>query len=190
MKSIDELSIMADTVKENISALETGQALGLDIRKNRCKCPVHNGVDYNCVLDKGKRGFHCYVCAANGDAIALVQAVTGMGFIDTLKWFNGMFSLGMDIDSPMNENKLKQAKKRLKRKRDDEAFKQRIERLDYDTYLALSSRLIQLEQQRDDNRPRRYSEDWNNEFCEAVQLIPEMKRYMDYFAIQCTVVRT
>ena len=189
MNNIDKYAIIDDTIKESVSALEVGNALGLEIRRNRCKCPIHNGDGYNCVLNKDARGYYCHVCKSHGDAIALAQNVSGLGFLDTLRWFNATFGLGLNIDEPTDEKRLKQAKNGLKRKREDAEFKKRVEKLDYDMYLSISARLSSLEQQRDDNRPRRYSEDWNDKFCEAVNIIPVIKRYMEYFAIQCTVVR-
>lgn len=186
----DKLSVLADIVKQNVNAVETAQALGLEVRKNRCRCPVHNGSDFNCVLNRHERGFYCHVCKSHGDVIALVESVTGMNFIDSLRWFNDTFGLNMSIDSPIDDTKLKQAKKRLKKRADDRAFQERIESLDYDMYLSISSVLERLENQRDENRPRRYSDDWNDKFCNAVELIPIVKKYMEYFAIASTVVRT
>ena len=195
MSEIDRLAVITDTINKSISAYEIGNVLGLEMKNNRCKCPIHQGNDYNCVLFKDKRGYYCHVCHVSGDCINLVEEVVFGGkqkgtFPQAIRWVNDTFGLGLNIDSPTDEKRLKQAKNRLKRKREDVDFKKRVEKLDYDMYLSLSARLTQLENQRDDNRPRRYSEEWNDKFCEAVRMIPEVKRYMDYFAIQCTVVRT
>ena len=184
------MSVYADIVKENVSALDTGRALGLEIRRNRCRCPIHGGHDYNCVLYSGNRGFYCHVCKAGGDVIKLVQlAMNGMPFPDVLRWFNGTFSLGMDIDSSKDKNRLKQAKKRLNRKAETRAFRERVERLNYDMFLAVSTALDRMEEQRDENRPRRYGEEWNKEFCDAVTAIPELRSAVEYFMMESTVIR-
>lgn len=187
----DALSVMAETVKENVSALDVGAALGLEIRHGRCKCPIHNGGDFNCVLYKGRRGFYCHTCKAGGDVIRLVRETIGtdMPFTDLLRWFNGTFSLGLDIDSKPDKKRFKSAKNALKRKADERRFRERMERADFDMYLAIGTALDRMEKQRDDNRPRRYSDEWNTGFCDAVGVIPEIKKYLDYFAIQSTVVR-
>ena len=191
MKTFDDWAVYADTVKENVSALDVGHALGLDIRKGRCKCPIHGGHDYNCVLYTGNRGFVCHVCKAGGDVIKLVmQTIPGMSFPDAIRWFNSTFDLGMDIDSSKDENRLKKAKNALKRKAEQRRFSEHIEKLDYDLYLAVCTAYNRLEKQRDANRPKRYSEDWNQPFAEAVELLPELKEYMEYFAIQSTVIRS
>lgn len=187
----DQLAICADIVKENVSALDAGRALGLEIRHGRCKCPIHGGHDYNCVLYPGNRGYVCHVCKSGGDVIKLVQrSIPDMSFVDALRWFNGTFGLGMDIDSPIDKKRLKQAKNDLKRKAEERAFQERLERIDFDMCLATDTVLARLEQQRDENRPRRYGEEWNDKFVEAVKLIPEVREMVEYFLMKCTKVKT
>lgn len=190
MKNHDKWTVYADVVKSNISAAETGKALGLEIRKNRCRCPIHNGDDFNCSLSKSKPLFHCFVCGAKGDVFHLVQAVAGMPFIDALRWFNGTFNLGMDVDSSVDEKRLKKAKNAINRKRERQRFAEHLDRLNFDMYLAVMGAIFRLEEQRDQNRPRRYSDDWNDQFAEAVEMLPELKEYMTYFAIESTVVKS
>ena len=186
----DQLAVCADIVNENVSAFETGKAMGLDIRKGRCRCPIHNGGDYNCSLSRTTSLFHCFSCGAKGDSIRLIRHCYGLSFVDTLRWFNDTFRLGMDIDTPTDNKRLNQAKKRLKRKADDRAFRERVEQIDFDLLLQMDAVLARLEEQRDRNRPRRYSDDWNQEFCDAVRLIPEVKQCIDYFQMQSTVKRS
>ena len=189
-KNLDQLKVCVDTVKENVSALETGRALGLEIRHGRCRCPIHHGTDFNCVLYSGNRGFCCHVCKTGGDVIKLAQgAMPDMQFVDVLRWFNATFNLGMSIDSPMSETALESAKKRQKRQAEERAFRERLERMDFDLYLLGMSVLMRLEKLRDDNRPKRYSDEWNDQFCEAVRTIPEVKQFIDDCAMACTVVR-
>lgn len=190
MKNFDDWSVYADVVKENVSALEVGHVLGLDIRKGRCKCPIHNGSDYNCSLSETKPLYHCFVCGAKGDVIGLVRTVMGMSFPDVIRWFNSTFNLGMDINAHKDDKRLKSAKNALKCKAEQRRFREHIEKLNYDLYLAVCTAYDRLEKQRDENRPKRYSEDWNKPFTESVELLPELKDYMEYFAIQSTVIRT
>ena len=187
----DQLAVCADIVKENVSALDAGRALGLEIRHGRCKCPIHGGHDYNCVLYPGNRGYFCHVCKASGDSIELVkQTMQGMSFPDVLRWLDSTFNLGLNIDSPVDKKRLKQAKNGLKRKAEERAYQEWLERVDFDMYLAADKALESLEQQRDENRPRRYGEDWNEKFAEAVRLIPEVREMVDYFLMKCTKVKT
>ena len=185
----DQYAVCADMIKESVTAIETARALGMEVRKGRCRCPVHGGDGFNCSLSKGHRGFKCFSMGCHGDVIELVQTVSGIGFVDALKWFNDTFRLGMDIDSSVDEKRLKTAKNRLKRKADKRAFEERIEKLDFEMYLAVCSAYNRMEQQREQNRPRRYSDDWNQAFADAVAVIPELKESIEYFAMQCTVMR-
>lgn len=190
MKSHDRTAVFTDIVKSSVTGAETGKALGLDIRKGRCRCPVHNGDGFNCSLSRTKPFFHCFVCGAKGDVFDLVRAVTDMPFPDILTWFNDTFRLGMDIDSPVDEKRLKTAKNRLKRKAEERRFRERIEQLDFDMYLAACTAHDRMEEQRDLNRPRLYSEDWNDQFAVAVEILPEVRSAMEYFAMESTVIRT
>lgn len=189
-KTKDEWAVYADTVKENVSALDVGRALGLEIRRGRCKCPIHGGHDYNCVLYPGNRGFACHVCKAGGDVIQLVRkTIPGMTFPDALRWFNAMFNLGMDIDSYQTEERLKKAKNALKRKRERARFIEHIDQINYDIYLKVLDEAIRLQELRDESRPHRYSEEWSRQFCECIELIPEIEEYLTYFAIESTVAK-
>lgn len=189
-KTKDEWAVYADTVKENVSALDVGRALGLEIRRGRCKCPIHGGHDYNCVLYPGNRGFACHVCKAGGDVIQLVRkTIPGMTFPDALRWFNAMFNLGMDIDSYQTEERLKKAQNALKRKRERARFIEHIDQINYDIYLKVLDEAIRLQELRDESRPHRYSEEWSRQFCECIELIPEIEEYLTYFAIESTVTK-
>ena len=190
MRNRDELSVMADIITENVSAQDVAAAMGWEVRHGRCRCPIHNGGDFNCVMYKGNRGFYCHVCKTGGSVLKLAQSVMpNLSFPDILRWFDSTFSLNLNIDRPMDKRRLKSAKNSLKRKREDRAFRDRVERMDFDMYCLLGVVLNRLEQQRDQNRPRRYGEEWNDQFCDAVRLIPEVTDAIEYFAIQSTAVR-
>ena len=66
----NKLTIAAQTIKDRISALEVGNAIGLEIKHGRCQCPFHGGKDFNCVLYKGNRGWYCHVCKSGGDVLS------------------------------------------------------------------------------------------------------------------------
>lgn len=187
MNDRERLAVCADYVKENVSAQDVAVVMGWEVRRGRCRCPIHGGHDFNCVLYPGNRGFACHVCKAGGDVIRLVrESEQGMSFLDALKWFNVTFNLGMKIDSPVDEKRLKQAKNRIKRKEEERAFRERVDRAQFDMYLAVDRALERLEKQRDVNRPKRYGEGWNREFCDAIRVIPDVQKYREYFLMTCT----
>ena len=49
---MNQLTIAAQRIKDTISAQDVGVAMGLEIRHGRCRCPLHGGGDFNCVLYK------------------------------------------------------------------------------------------------------------------------------------------
>lgn len=68
----------------------------LDIRHNRCPCPIHNGKDYNFSLTDS--GYKCFVCGASGDVIALVKEVCELSTrADAMKKINQDFNLRLPL---------------------------------------------------------------------------------------------
>lgn len=109
----------------------------------------------------------------------------GMSFRDTISWFNSTFSLGMDIDSPMSPEAVKQAENARKQREEERAFREWKERMQFDLFLTADEILERLEEQRDKNVPRTPDEPWNAKFCEAVRLIPVAKRFADRCYMKC-----
>lgn len=184
------MHVYAETIKENVSAQDVGLAMGLKIMRGRCQCPIHGGHDFNCRLYPGDRGFVCHVCKVGGDVIKLYRASNpDVSFPDTVRWFNDTFGLGMDVDSPVDQKRLESAKKRLKRKADQRMDQEHFREMMFDMYLTSMDALRRFEDIRDENRPRRYGDEWNKAFADAVQAVPEINRYIDYFESQCLVVK-
>lgn len=50
---------------------------GIDIRRNRCRCPLHNGNNASSFSIRDRHG-KCFVCQWSGDVISLAQAVWGL----------------------------------------------------------------------------------------------------------------
>jgi len=179
------LSIAVQTIKDTISAQDVGVAIGLEIRHGRCKCPIHNGGDFNCVLYKGNRGFYCHTCKAGGDVVSLVQKYYSMSFKDCIAWFNDTFRMGLDIDGNISPRKRKEAELALKTRKNAIEFRQWKERFEFDLALTAEDIVKKLEEQRDANRPRRYGEEWNDKFCEAVLLLPEARQFAEDCMMYC-----
>lgn len=174
---MNSLTLAAQRIKDTVSALDVGEALGLEIRHGRCRCPIHGGHDFNCRLYPGNKGFFCHVCKAGGDVISFVRQYYGSSFKDAVSWFNDTFSLGMNIDSPMSPDALKQAENDRKRRQEDREFREWKERMQFDLALTADRILEMLERQRDENVPQTTDEDWNPLFCQAIRLIPAAKRF-------------
>lgn len=180
-----KLSIAAQTIKDTVSALDVGHAIGLEIRHGRCQCPIHGGHDFNCVLYKGNRGYYCHVCKSGGDVLSFAQQYYNMSFPDCVRWFNDTFGLGMDIDSPISQEAVKRAENAQRQRAKEREFLEWKERMQFDLALTADELVRKLEEQRDANRPTRYSEDWNEAFRTAVELLPEARRFAEDCMIQC-----
>lgn len=180
-----DLATITDTIRQSVSALEAGRALGLKVdRHGRCACPVHSGVDRNCKLYDGDRGFHCFVCSAHGDVIELVQSVQGCSFLSAVAWLDSAFHLGLPLDRPMDKNAAEAAQRARERKQEEREQKQAIERMEFDLYCMTGKLLNDLEMDKEQYRPRTATEEWHPKFVTAVRLIQEVKELAEELAIK------
>lgn len=76
----------------------------------------------------------------------------------------------------------------IEHRRTQEEFRKWKEKMGFDLYLTSIDILKRLEQIRDDNMPGP-DDDWNDEFCMAIELIPEARRFYEDMAIECTEVK-
>lgn len=60
-----------------------------------------------------------------------------------------------------------------------EEMRQWKDRVEYGLYLVSGMILDRLIRQRDENLPQDPDGEWNGKFCEAVQMIPEAKRFVE-----------
>ena len=76
----------------------------------------------------------------------------------------------------------------VEHRRTQEEFRKWKEKMGFDLYLTSIDILKRLEQIRDDNMPGS-DDDWNDEFCMAIELIPEARRFYEDMAMECTEVK-
>lgn len=182
---MNKLNIAAQTIKDSVSAVDVGNAIGLEIRHGRCQCPFHGGKDFNCVLYRGNRGWYCHVCKAGGDVISLVRNYySDMSYKQCILWFDSTFHLGLDINGKIDPQKQRQAEIALQRRKKAHELREFREKMQFG--LALwSERLVdRLEEMRDERRPRTYGE-WDPAFCTAVKLLSEARAFEEECAIRC-----
>lgn len=185
-KMID-YAVAVQTIKDSVSALDVGQAIGLNIdRHGRCSCPFHNGNDRNMKLFPGNRGYSCFVCHAGGDVLSFVQKYYSMSFRQSLEWFDATFHLGLELHGTIDPSKKEAAKKALQRRKNAIAFAEWRERTEFDMALTAGEIVRKLESIRDEKKPRTYGEEWDPEFCNAVVLLPEARRFADDCMMYCT----
>ena len=173
----DELTFAAQRIRDNISARDVGRIMGLEIRRGRCKCPLHGGQDYNCVLYSGNRGFYCHVCKQGGDVIKFVREYYEMGFKESIAWFNDTFHMGMDIDSPMDPEARKAAQEAQQKRRVKAWAECWLDRMRYERYLTSGDMLMYLEAE-----VRKLAPDG---FENAANVIPMIRGMSDEYAMEC-----
>lgn len=180
-----DLTTAAQTIKDNVTAQDVGQLLGLEMRHGRCKCPIHGGTDFNCVLFKGNRGFYCYVCKTGGDVISFAEKYHKMTFKDAVGWLNDTFHLGLDIGSPITPEQRRQAETAQKTRKEAIEFQQWKEQMKFDMVLAADQILEIAEEQRDRNTPKTPNEPWNRAFCDAVRVLPAARMFAEECMAEC-----
>lgn len=187
-----DYALAADTIKNTISALDVADTLEWEVRRGRCKCPIHHGGDYNCVLYHGSRGFYCHTCKAGGDVIHLVQSVLFAeenhknGFIHSIAWFDSTFHMGLELGRRIDPKKEEAAKKALQRRKNAIEFQAWKTRMEFDLAITAGRIVDRLEEVRDERRPRRYGEEWDPGFCAAVVTLPEARKFEEYCMMECT----
>lgn len=181
---MNNLTIAAQAIKDTISAMDVGQAIGLEIRHGRCQCPFHGGKDFNCVLYKGNRGWYCHVCKAGGDVISFAQQYYKMTFKDCVSWFNDTFRMGLDISGNISPEKKKQAENALLMRKRAIELQEWKDRMQFNLALTAMDLVDKCEKVRDDRRPRTYG-DWDPGFCDAVIILPDARQFAEDCMMDC-----
>jgi len=181
---MSRLTVAAQTIKDSVSAQDIGAALGLEIRNGRCKCPIHGGSDYNCVLYKGNRGYYCHVCKSGGDVVQFVREYNQMSFKDAVAWIDSTFNLGLNLDKPIDPEKQRTAEIALQRRKERHQFLEWKYRMQFDLELIADRIVERLEDERDTHRPRTYGA-WDETFCTAVRMLPEARAFEEECEMNC-----
>lgn len=188
---MNKYNLFADTIKQSVSALDVGKALGWDIRHGRCKCPLHNGDGYNMKLYPGDRGYMCWVCKSAGDVISLVRNYySDMSYKQCLQWFSDTFHLGLALDSTLSPDEERRAKNAIKMRKNRMELDEWQKRMKFNLALTADDIVRRLETIRDQRRPRTYGEEWDESFCTAVTLLPEARQVSEDMISDCMEVHT
>lgn len=171
-----DLARFTETVRDMVSALEAGKALGLSPdRYGRCACPVHHGTDRNCKLWKDNLGWYCYVCKTGGDVIRLVERVNQCSFPDAVEWLNSAFQLGLPLDGQDSPERRKDAEIAKKRRQIERELRKAVRDEVFETYLNAGDLVGRMELDMDTYRPVRWDEEWDERFVAALRYLPEAR---------------
>ena len=165
----------ADIIKSRVSMPEiVARYTSQQIVRNRIRCPIHNGSDYNMRIYRNT--YHCFVCHATGDVIQFVRSITGDSFPEALQRINRDFALGLpmdgrsDLDKAVSEKLQREiAERRIKEMLDD------ADRAIAGTHAANMAGLLHctdliIKRYRPYDRWSRWRSDW----CEALRIRTEI----------------
>lgn len=158
--------------------MDAADALGLT-RDSRgwCHCLWHIDSKPSMKLYDGDRGVYCYACHHSGDVIDMVQAVNQCGFWDAVRWLNGAFGLGLDIDQGISKKAYREAENALKRALLERQMKRQDELDAYSLYLTEWELVRDLENDKTDYAPKDRNSEWDERFVSALQALPEAREY-------------
>lgn len=92
-----------------------------------------------------------------------------------------------------NRQREQQERERVARaiahRKEQEEFAAWKERMGFDLCLTAMEILLRLEEIRDLNAPKSPDEEWNEEFCRAIELIPEARRFVEDSMMDCIEVK-
>lgn len=87
------MTVPFEAMKE-VPIRDVAEALGVELRRgNWGNCPIHGEKtpSFHLLPDRGR--FHCFGCGADGDGTDLVMEVQGLGWADTIRWFESEFGI-------------------------------------------------------------------------------------------------
>ncbi len=113
------------------------------IRQGRIQCPIHNGNDYNMVINE--KFYKCHVCGKGGDVISFVMELYGLNFRSALRRINDDFKLHLFPDKPRSrtqqladEKRRRELREKMQREeleQQNRAERDRVERLLWDAWI-------------------------------------------------------
>lgn len=93
----------AEEIKLSVKMPDIIEKYGIEQRKGRIRCPLHNGTDYNCGIKADY--IHCFVCGESADQISFVQKYFGLNFKEAIEKLNCDFLLGLPIGQKIDKRR-------------------------------------------------------------------------------------
>ena len=171
--------MVADVIRNSVSALDAGRALGLSPdRYGRCACPIHNGSDRNMRLFTGDKGYFCFVCHSGGDVIDLVQRTMQCGFTEAVKWLSDAFNLNVSIHKPVSAETLRRAENAARRRKEMAAREAEMARDELDLWLDAGDLYATLLRWQSEYAPERPWDRIDKRYAAACRYIHEARELL------------
>lgn len=102
--------------------LDTLRKYGVDVKRGRCKCFVHNGHDLNMSIYHNKVA-HCFVCGVNMDVFDVVMHFENCDFKGAMKILGGGEQITPKMKLKARKQLMKQTQLEVAEKRYNKALK-------------------------------------------------------------------
>lgn len=166
----------AEIIKARVTVPEVVERYtGQRIIRNRIKCPVHNGSDYNMRIYWDT--YHCFVCHATGDVIQFVRSVTGDTFRGAMERINRDFNLGLPIGekpcSDLDKKAIENANREIAQRRIQQIMEDADALIDGKHKANIAGLLHEVDIILKRYKPYNGWSRWRSDWCEALRLRTE-----------------
>lgn len=166
------MSDLFRNVKAAVTARQAAEAYSIHVnRSGMACCPFHNDKDPSMKLD---RRFHCFGCGADGDVINFTAKLFGLSNKDAAEKLALDFGISYEKWKPPDREKRKQMRKQKTQAR-------RYEETERNFYRILTDYYHMLLHWKKERAPHSPDEEWDEDFCEALQNTAEVEYVMDCF---------
>ena len=165
-------------VKGNVTTRQAAERYGIKVSKNgMCCCPFHNDRHPSMKVDSR---YYCFACNCTGDVIDFTAFLFHMEpATDAMKLaedfdvdyeYKGRFSRSSEREVSKNNPVI-----RMKKKTDDQIFKEKLVRATR-AYLRYRG---DLNNQKEKYAPKRVVEEWPEDFTQVLSLLSTVNYYLD-----------
>jgi len=104
-----------DFILTNLDMIDVLSKYNISTRGKMFKCPFH-GKDKHPSAKYFDKTFYCFACGKQGDLIQFVQYYFNLDFKEAMQKINQDFSLGLDMNTPIDYDKINRIKKQRMQK--------------------------------------------------------------------------
>jgi len=95
-----------------IPIIDVAEACGLSVRNYKSLCFNHSDTRPSLTFNRRKNTYHCFVCSASGDSVALVEHMMNLKFRDACHWLAWTFGIILDDENHRQFNNIQPRKVR------------------------------------------------------------------------------
>lgn len=102
-------------IKQSITIFEVIERYStVQVKRNRCACPLHSGKDFNMAIYPDTNSFYCFKCGVGGDVIRFVQELLGVDHQRAIELLGGDIRLSVSEKRLMNKKMYKKSAEKEK----------------------------------------------------------------------------